>query len=145
MTPHFFRNVSFKGQYHFENDQVLLWKIWVQHHSDHKLWTPYMWPVPLDGCTPAFFVRDKNFQKVTNWSALVPEISWESTNSQDMTQDQRLLTSSEMSVLHASHVFFLCIMAITTLKKSYYEKSWSGTTRPMRDREKLKFSVSQKS
>ena len=34
-----------------------------------------MWSMPLDRCSPAFSVRDKNFQKVTNWSALVPEIS----------------------------------------------------------------------
>ena len=38
---------------------------------------PYMWTVPLDRCSPVFSVRDKKFQKVTNWSALVPEISLE--------------------------------------------------------------------
>ena len=56
---------------------VLLWKIWVQDHSDHQFWTPYMSSMPLDRCSPVFSLRDKNFHKVTNWSALVPEISSE--------------------------------------------------------------------
>ena len=62
--------VMYNGQY-----QVQLWKTVVWEHSDHQFWTPYMWSMPLDRCSPAFSVRDKNFQKVTNWSALVPEIS----------------------------------------------------------------------
>ena len=33
--------------------------------------------MPFDRCSPVFSVRDKKFQKVTNWSALVPEISSE--------------------------------------------------------------------
>ena len=49
----------------------------VWDHSDYKFWNPYMWSMPLDRCSPAFSVRDNNFQKVTNWSALVPEISSE--------------------------------------------------------------------
>ena len=51
------------------------------------------------------------------------------TNSQEMTSDRWFLTSSEMSGLHASHVW-----ANTTLKmtKSNYEKSWSGTTRTIK-------------
>ena len=65
----------YKGQYHAENDQ--LWKIVIWDHSDHQIWTPYMWSMSLDRCSPVFSVRDKNFQKVTNWSALVPEISSE--------------------------------------------------------------------
>ena len=36
-----------------------------------------MWSMSLDRCSPVFSVRDKNFQKVTNWSALVPEINSE--------------------------------------------------------------------
>ena len=70
----------YNGQYHVENDQVLLWKILVLDHSDHGLWTPYMWSVPLNRGSPAFSVRDKYFQKVTNWSALVTEISLEQRN-----------------------------------------------------------------
>ena len=64
-----------KGQHHAENDQVQLWKIVFWDHSDHQIWTPYMWSMSLDRCSPVFSVRDKHFQKVTNWSALVPEIS----------------------------------------------------------------------
>ena len=47
------------------------------------------------------------------------------TKSRDMTLYWWLLTSSEMSVLHASHG----IMATLKMTKSNYEKSWSGTTR----------------
>ena len=43
--------------------QVLLWKIVVWDHSDNQFWTPYMWSVPLDRCSPAFYVRDKNFSE----------------------------------------------------------------------------------
>ena len=46
-------------------------------HSDHQFWTPYMWSMSLDRCSPVFSVRDKKFQEVTNWSALVPEINSE--------------------------------------------------------------------
>ena len=56
---------------------VQLWKIVVWDHSDHQFWTPYMCSMTLDRCSPVFSVRDKNFQKVTNWSTLVLEISSE--------------------------------------------------------------------
>ena len=59
---------------------VLLWKILVRDPSDHEIWTLSMWSVPLDRCSPAYSGRDKKFQKVTNWSALVPEISSERHN-----------------------------------------------------------------
>ena len=36
-----------------------------------------MWSMSLDQCSPVFSVRDKHFQKVTNWSALVPDINSE--------------------------------------------------------------------
>ena len=49
-------------------------KILLRNHPEHELWTPHMWSVPLDRCSPVFSVRDKIFQKVTNWSALAPEI-----------------------------------------------------------------------
>ena len=108
-----------------------------------------MWSVPLDRCSPAYSGRDKKFQKVTNWSVLVPEISSErhnfcpfwllhvasmqwkewflisvsvlwTRNSRYMTLDRWPLTSSEMSVLHASH---------STLKMSpTLKKIWPGTT-----------------
>ena len=52
-------------------------KIVIWDHSDHQIWTPYMWSMSLDRCSPVFSVRDKIFQKVTNWSALVPEINSE--------------------------------------------------------------------
>ena len=67
----------YKGQYHAENDKVQLWKIVIWDHSDHQIWTPYMWSISLDQSSPVFSVRDKNFQKVTNWSALVPDINSE--------------------------------------------------------------------
>ena len=67
----------YNSQYHAEHDQVLLWKIVVWDHSDHQLWTPYMWSMPKDRCSPVSSVRDKIFSKVTNWSALVPDISSE--------------------------------------------------------------------
>ena len=54
-----------------------LCKIVIWYHSDHQIWTPYMWSMSLDRCSPVFSVRDKNFQKVTNWSTLVPEINSE--------------------------------------------------------------------
>ena len=123
----------YNGQYHVENDKVLLWQISVLDHSNHELWAPCMWFVPLDRCFPACSVRDKTFQKVTNWSALVPEIgaaqfltvlfigcsmnvmNWAvgkkcvcglgTTNSQYVPSDLCFLTSSEMSVLHASHIW----------------------------------------
>ena len=52
-------------------------KVLVRDHVDHEIWNLYMWSVPLDRCSPAFSVRGENFQKVTNWSALVPQISSE--------------------------------------------------------------------
>ena len=55
-------------------------KILVRDHSDHEIWTLCMWSVPLDRCSPAYSGRDKKFRKVTNWSALVPEISSEQHN-----------------------------------------------------------------
>ena len=48
-----------------------------------------------------------------------------STNSRDMTLDRYFLTSSEMSVLHASH-------SMLKMTMSYHEKSWSGTTGTMK-------------
>ena len=68
----FYMLAMYNGQY-----PVLWWKILVWDHSDHQLWTPYKWSMPLDRCSPVFSVRDKSFQKVTNWSALVPEINSE--------------------------------------------------------------------
>ena len=67
----------YNGPYQAENDLVQLWKIEVWDHSDHQFWTPYMWSMPLDRCSPAFSMRDKIFHNVTNWSALVPGISSE--------------------------------------------------------------------
>ena len=49
----------------------------VRDHSDHEIWTLYMWSLPLDWCSPAFSGRYKKIKKVTNWSALVAEISLE--------------------------------------------------------------------
>ena len=71
----------YNGQYNAENDEVTtMLKIVVWHHSVHQFWTPYMWSMSLDRCSPAFSVNDKKFQKVTNWSALVPGISSEQRN-----------------------------------------------------------------
>ena len=58
-------------------DRFVYGKIVVGDHLDHQFWTPYMWSMSLDRCSPAFSVNDKHFQKVTNWSALVPGISSE--------------------------------------------------------------------
>ena len=116
-----------------------------------------MWSMPLDRCSPVFSVWDKNFQKVTNWSALVPEINsqqsaicdcfaygmqfecngisgpelvcgW-SRDHKKPRYDIRLMTSHFFR--NVSFACQPCIMANTTLKvtKSNYEKSWSGTTR----------------
>ena len=67
----------YNGQYHAGNDLSNYGKIVVWDHSDHQFWTPFMWSMPLDRCSPAFSVNDKNFLKITNWSALVPGISSE--------------------------------------------------------------------
>ena len=51
----------YKGQYHAE--KVQLCKIGVWDHSDLQFWTPYMWSMPLDRCSPVFSGRDKIFRK----------------------------------------------------------------------------------
>ena len=83
MTSHFFRNVSFAGlPYIMANTTLKMTKSnyeksWSGTTRTINFGPHYMWSMPLDRCSPAFSVRDKNFQKVTNWSALVPEISSE--------------------------------------------------------------------
>ena len=115
-----------------ENDD--LWsptmeKSWSGTTLDHQFWTPYMWSMSLDRCSPAFSVNDKNFQKVTNWSALVPGISSEQHGLWQPRYDIRLMTS---------HFFQKCQFCMLAMYNGQYnaendsptmEKSWSGTTR----------------
>ena len=133
---------------------ILLWNILVWGHSDHEIWTLLMWSVLLDRCSPEFSGRDKKIQKVTNWSALVPEINSEWRNLWPFwLLHVASLQWKEWSVISVCVVLEpeiaaiwhkiddpsllqkcqFCMLAIPRWKRqSYCEKSWSVTTRTMR-------------
>ena len=78
---------------------VVQWKILVRDHSDHKIWIIYKWSVPLDRWSPVFS------GKVTNWRALVPEISLEQ---RDLWPTMSNLGSGPLrpSILHPIYVIY---------------------------------------
>ena len=67
----------YNGQYHAENDYVQLWKNRGLGPLGPSILDPIFVIYAFVSMLPVFSVRDKNFQKVTNWSALLPEISSE--------------------------------------------------------------------
>ena len=43
-----------------------MWKGVVWDHSDHEIWTTYMWSASMDWCSSAFSLGHTNCQKITN-------------------------------------------------------------------------------